>query len=108
MIAAEVSLAAIRRKRIASPMLRDENLDLTINELVRIRGRDAGSPAVVKALPAAKPAPARKASPRAAAGVSPRSAAAVPKRPAPVVAAKRRKVAKPRKVSTPRKAARRR
>ena len=38
MIAAEVDLAAVRRKRIAAPMLRDENVDLTINELVRIRG----------------------------------------------------------------------
>src|SRR6185436_9079003 len=44
MIAAEVNLAAIRRKRIASPMLRDENLDLTINELVRIRGRETSGP----------------------------------------------------------------
>ena len=40
LIVAEISLAAARRKRIAAPMLRDENLDLTINELTRIRGRE--------------------------------------------------------------------
>ena len=28
-----------RRRRIAAPLLRDEDLDLTINELLRIRGR---------------------------------------------------------------------
>jgi len=38
-ITAELSLDAIRRKRIVAPLLRDEDIDLTINELVRIRGR---------------------------------------------------------------------
>jgi predicted amidohydrolase len=38
-ITAELSLDAVRRKRITSPMLRDEDMDLTINELLRIRGR---------------------------------------------------------------------
>jgi predicted amidohydrolase len=38
-IVAEVSLEAARRKRVASPLLRDEDIDLTINELMRIRGR---------------------------------------------------------------------
>ena len=38
-ISAELSLDAVRRKRIASPLLRDEDIDLTINELMRIRGR---------------------------------------------------------------------
>ncbi len=38
-ITAELSLDAVRRKRIAAPLLRDEDIDLTINELVRIRGR---------------------------------------------------------------------
>lgn len=38
-ITAELSLDLVRRKRIASPLLRDEDLDLTINELMRIRGR---------------------------------------------------------------------
>lgn len=39
LISAELSLDAVRRKRIASPLLRDEDIDLTINELMRIRGR---------------------------------------------------------------------
>jgi predicted amidohydrolase len=38
-ITAELSLDAVRRKRVASPLLRDEDVDLTINELLRIRGR---------------------------------------------------------------------
>jgi predicted amidohydrolase len=38
-ITAELSLDVVRRKRIASPLLRDEDIDLTINELMRIRGR---------------------------------------------------------------------
>jgi predicted amidohydrolase len=38
-ITAEVSLDAVRRKRTIAPLLRDEDLDLTINELIRIRGR---------------------------------------------------------------------
>ncbi len=38
-ITAELSLDLVRRKRVASPLLRDEDLDLTINELIRIRGR---------------------------------------------------------------------
>lgn len=38
-ITAELSLDAVRRKRTIAPLLRDEDLDLTINELVRIRGR---------------------------------------------------------------------
>jgi hypothetical protein len=40
MIVAEIVPAVARRKRIAAPMLRDENVDLTINELLRIRGRE--------------------------------------------------------------------
>ncbi|MGH7829895.1 MAG: nitrilase-related carbon-nitrogen hydrolase [Candidatus Binatia bacterium] len=35
----EVALESVRRKRSAAPLLRDEDLDLTINELMRIRGR---------------------------------------------------------------------
>ena len=38
-VTAEISFDAVRRKRIAAPMLRDENIDLTINELLRLRGR---------------------------------------------------------------------
>jgi len=37
LIMAELSLDTVRRKRIASPLLRDEDVDLTIRELVRIR-----------------------------------------------------------------------
>ena len=38
-VTADISLEAVRRKRVAAPLLRDENIDLTINELLRIRGR---------------------------------------------------------------------
>jgi len=38
-ITAELSLDTVRRKRVAAPLLRDEDIDLTINELLRIRGR---------------------------------------------------------------------
>lgn len=37
----EISLEAVRRKRTISPLLRDEDVDLTINELMRIRERPA-------------------------------------------------------------------
>jgi len=37
LIVSEINLKTSRRQRVASPMLRDENLDLTINELQRIR-----------------------------------------------------------------------
>lgn len=40
LLVAEVNLKAARRQRVGSPLLRDENVDLTINELLRIRGRD--------------------------------------------------------------------
>jgi predicted amidohydrolase len=40
-IAGEVNLETVRRKRSMSPLLRDEDLDLTINELMRIRERPA-------------------------------------------------------------------
>lgn len=39
LIAAEINLKAARRQRVVSPLLRDEDIDLTINELLRIRGR---------------------------------------------------------------------
>lgn len=38
-VIAEVSLKEPRRQRVAAPLLRDENLDLTIRELQRIRER---------------------------------------------------------------------
>jgi predicted amidohydrolase len=38
----DASFEAVRRKRTMSPLLRDEDLDLTINELMRIRERPDG------------------------------------------------------------------
>jgi predicted amidohydrolase len=40
-LTAEMSLESVRRKRTMSPLLRDEDIDLTINELMRIRERPA-------------------------------------------------------------------
>jgi len=39
LVTCEIDLAAARRKRIAAPLLRDEDLDLTLRELGRIRQR---------------------------------------------------------------------
>jgi len=47
-IVSEVALEAVRRKRTMSPLLRDEDIDLTINELMRIRERPATAVAVRK------------------------------------------------------------
>lgn len=41
----EISLEAVRRKRIMAPLLRDEDIDLTINELMRIRERPSATEA---------------------------------------------------------------
>ena len=38
-VTAELEIEAVRRRRLAAPLLRDEDVDLTINELLRIRGR---------------------------------------------------------------------
>ena len=38
-VVGEVNLELVRRKRTMAPLLRDEDLDLTINELMRIRER---------------------------------------------------------------------
>jgi predicted amidohydrolase len=38
-VCTEASFDAVRRKRTMAPLLRDEDLDLTINELSRIRER---------------------------------------------------------------------
>ncbi|MFQ5903665.1 MAG: nitrilase-related carbon-nitrogen hydrolase [Candidatus Binatia bacterium] len=38
-IVGEVALESVRRKRTMAPLLRDEDMDLTINELLRIRER---------------------------------------------------------------------
>ena len=40
-ITAEISMESVRRKRTMAPLLRDEDIDLTINELIRIRERPA-------------------------------------------------------------------
>jgi predicted amidohydrolase len=40
-IAVDASFEAVRRKRTMAPLMRDEDLDLTINELMRIRERPA-------------------------------------------------------------------
>ncbi|MBM4260155.1 MAG: carbon-nitrogen hydrolase [Deltaproteobacteria bacterium] len=40
-VIAEVGFETVRRKRTMSPLLRDEDIDLTINELLRIRERPA-------------------------------------------------------------------
>ena len=40
-LVADIALESVRRKRTMSPLLRDEDLDLTINELMRIRERPA-------------------------------------------------------------------
>jgi predicted amidohydrolase len=79
----EVSLADVRRERIALPLLRDERLELQVRELARIIGERAGLMADTTAEPGAGPgldvAPGRPAtrpigfrtrSPRAATGSS--------------------------------------
>jgi len=52
LIVAQINLRSARRQRIMSPLLRDEDIDLTINELLRIRGRDVE--AATAPTPAAK------------------------------------------------------
>ena len=54
-VVADVALEAVRRKRTMSPLLRDEDVDLTINELMRIRER----PAQLKVVPGFKGAKVR-------------------------------------------------
>ncbi|HYD49681.1 MAG TPA: nitrilase-related carbon-nitrogen hydrolase [Terriglobales bacterium] len=39
LVMAEIDTADVRRQRVASPLLRDEEVELTINELIRIGGR---------------------------------------------------------------------
>ncbi|GIW39515.1 MAG: carbon-nitrogen hydrolase [Candidatus Binatia bacterium] len=38
-VGGEIDLARVRHHRVIAPVIRDEDLDLTINELLRIRGR---------------------------------------------------------------------
>ncbi len=45
-ITAEIAIESVRRKRTMSPLLRDEDIDLTINELMRIRERPGTAKAV--------------------------------------------------------------
>jgi predicted amidohydrolase len=54
-IVTDVAFEAVRRKRTMSPLLRDEDMDLTINELMRIRER----PDAAKVMPATKPSRVR-------------------------------------------------
>jgi hypothetical protein len=42
-VVGEVALESVRRKRTMAPLLRDEDLDLTVNELLRIRERPSQS-----------------------------------------------------------------
>ena len=43
LVVGEIALETVRRKRTVAPLLRDEDLDLTINELMRIRERPTAS-----------------------------------------------------------------
>jgi predicted amidohydrolase len=103
MIVAEIALAAARRKRIAAPMLRDENLDLTINELTRIRGRELAG--VVRTLRrqtlaalAETPAPAAAAKGRRRAVPKPRAGVKAPRATAKSKAAARKRAGKAKAV----------
>ena len=68
LVVAEVNPKVARRRRIAAPLLRDEDLDLTINELIRIRGRatrlhergEVAAREVVRAAPARRRAGSRR------------------------------------------------
>lgn len=60
---ADIALESVRRKRTMSPLLRDEDIDLTINELMRIRERPAGTK-TVHANQASKPKKVKKPKPR--------------------------------------------
>jgi predicted amidohydrolase len=62
-IVADIPLESVRRKRTISPLLRDEDIDLTINELMRIRERPA-EPKVVQKFKASKVQRIVKAKPR--------------------------------------------
>ena len=51
----EIHSKVSRRRRVASPLLRDEDLDLTINELLRLRGRPGDGGAAAGEADAARP-----------------------------------------------------
>ena len=44
LVVAEIDPRVARRRRVASPLMRDEDLDLTIRELQRLRGGGGGAP----------------------------------------------------------------
>lgn len=49
-VSGEVALDSVRRKRTMAPLLRDEDIDLTVNELMRIRERpEAAKPSRIPA-----------------------------------------------------------
>jgi predicted amidohydrolase len=62
-IVAEIPFESVRRKRTISPLLRDEDIDLTINELMRIRERP-GEPKAVQKFKSSKVQRVVKAKPR--------------------------------------------
>ena len=61
-VVAEIALESVRRKRTMAPLLRDEDVDLTINELLRIRER----PSEIKRVEGLKRARARRAKSKSA------------------------------------------
>ena len=66
LIVSELNFKSARRQRVASPLLRDEDLDLTINELLRIRGRELEALARKRLDSARGAAPSSKGTRRAA------------------------------------------
>jgi predicted amidohydrolase len=70
LIVAEVNLKEARRQRVMSPLLRDENLDLTIDELIRIRGRQTASARFVRPPPLKFSRAGRRPRPKAATTMS--------------------------------------
>ncbi|HVN87755.1 MAG TPA: nitrilase-related carbon-nitrogen hydrolase [Candidatus Binatia bacterium] len=65
LVTAELNFKRARQRRVVAPMLRDEDLDLTINELLRIRGR---TPEGAATAPAKRSAPIATKSQRRVAG----------------------------------------
>lgn len=53
-VVGEIALETVRRKRTVSPLLRDEDLDLTINELIRIRERPTANRSLMTSAPQRK------------------------------------------------------
>ncbi|MGH7858402.1 MAG: nitrilase-related carbon-nitrogen hydrolase [Candidatus Binatia bacterium] len=59
LLVGEVHPKIARRRRITSPLLRDEDLDLTINELIRLRGRSTRLDGAGEIAAGPDPSPAR-------------------------------------------------